>query len=232
MARLTSLLQKYQSEFHPVIPFRDGTDRLMPLDFSEANEDLTEEIVKDTTLFTQYINRQLKEGNSRYGIGGYKEHRTVYSRSAVFDNKEEEEPRRFHLGVDVWGKIYTPVYAPLDGIVHSFAFNNAYGDYGVAIILTHRLDEIPFYTLYGHLSLNDIKNLREGQHIYKGDVIGEFGIAVENGHWPPHLHFQVIGDMEGYKGDYPGVCAYSKREKYIDNCPDPDLILQLERFLI
>jgi hypothetical protein len=31
--------------------------------------------------------------------------------------------------------------------------------------------------------------------------------------------------MEGRKGDYPGVCKYSERKKYLANCPDPDLIL-------
>jgi murein DD-endopeptidase MepM/ murein hydrolase activator NlpD len=115
--------------------------------------------------------------------------------------------------------------APLDGIVHSFAFNNARGDYGATIILSHRLNDISFHTLYGHLSLNSIKNLSEGQTIKRGDVFTEFGIPFENGQWPPHLHFQVILDMEGKEGDYPGVCKYSEREKYLNNCPDPNFIL-------
>jgi len=136
------------------------------------------------------------------------------------------EPRRLHLGIDIWGKPYTKVMAPLDGIVHSFAFNNAFGDYGATIILTHNLDGEAFHTLYGHLSLNSIKNINEGDRIKRGDVFAEFGIPFENGQWPPHLHFQLIIDMEGMKGDYPGVCKFSEREKYLANCPDPDLILQ------
>jgi very-short-patch-repair endonuclease len=134
-------------------------------------------------------------------------------------------PRRLHLGVDVWGKPYTKVMAPLDGIVHSFAFNNAYGDYGATIILTHNIDGVTFHTLYGHLSLNSLKNLHEGEAVRRGDVFCEFGIPFENGQWPPHLHFQVILDMEGMRGDYPGVCRFSEREKYLANCPDADLIL-------
>jgi murein DD-endopeptidase MepM/ murein hydrolase activator NlpD len=150
----------------------------------------------------------------------------------VFDaEKPGAEPRRLHLGIDIWGKPHTAVMAPLAGIVHSFAFNNNFGDYGVTIILTHILDDITYYTLYGHLSLNDIKNLREGERIEKGDVFAEFGLPMENGHWPPHLHFQIIIDLENYKGDYPGVCKYSEREKYLSNCPDPDLILQMNQYL-
>jgi peptidoglycan LD-endopeptidase LytH len=52
----------------------------------------------------------------------------------------------------------------------------------------------------------------------------------ENGNWPPHLHFQLIADMEGWKGDYPGVCKYSEREKWLGNCPDPDLVLDLLQY--
>jgi len=114
--------------------------------------------------------------------------------------------------------------------VHSFAFNNQFGDYGATLILSHNIEEVSFHTLYGHLSLNSIKNFREGENVRKGDVIGEFGIPMENGQWPPHLHFQVIVDMEDQIGDYPGVCKYSEREKYLNNCPDPDLILQMMKY--
>jgi hypothetical protein len=39
----------------------------------------------------------------------------------------------------------------------------------------------------------------------------------------------VIIDMEGRKGDYPGVCAPSEKEKYLNNCPDPELLLNLNK---
>jgi hypothetical protein len=29
------------------------------------------------------------------------------------------------------------------------------------------------------------------------------------------------------KSDYPGVCAYSEKDAYLANCPDPDLILNM-----
>ena len=213
--------------FCPVVPF-EADDRLLLLDFTGKNTELTPELLSDTTLFTAYVNKKLNEAGARYGIGGYNEHRTVYSRSPVFDTGEDDEPRRLHLGTDIWGKPYTRVMAPLDGIVHSFAFNNAYGDYGTTIILTHQLEGNVFHTLYGHLSLNSIKNVQEGETIKKGDVFAEFGIPVENGHWPPHLHFQIIYDMEGKKGDYPGVCRFSEKERYLENCPDPALLLKFD----
>lgn len=226
---IVDLLRKYASEFHPVIPF-ERMDKLLLLDFTEKNQELNAEILENTNLFIKYINSKLEGAGAKYGIGGYGEHRTIYSRSKVFDSPDGEEARRLHLGIDIWGKPYTKVIAPLDGIVHSFAFNNAFGDYGATIILTHNLEGHTFHTLYGHLSLNSIKNIQEGDWIKKGDVFTEFGIPFENGQWPPHLHFQLIVDMEGKKGDYPGVCKYSAKEKYLANCPDPDLILQMMQY--
>lgn len=251
---LISLLKTNAGLFSPVVPFSPGKDRLLRLDFTETNKELTTAVLQDTKLFIEYINHRLKNAEARYGIGGYAEHRTVYSRSNIFgtlkvspngvpdppiggEGKERSslegaEPRRLHIGTDIWGKPHTAIMAPMNGIVHSFAFNDAFGDYGTTIILTHQLSGISFYTLYGHLNLNSIKNLQEGQFIHKGEIFAEFGIPSENGQWPPHLHFQIIADLQGWEGDYPGVCKFSEKEIWLNNCPDPDLILQMNQYLL
>ena len=138
----------------------------------------------------------------------------------------ESEPRRLHLGIDIWGEVGTKVMSPLDGIIHSFAFNNHLGDYGATIILTHNLEGLGFHTLFGHLSLNSLKNLYEGKRVFKSEVFSEFGMRFENGGWPPHLHFQIIKKMGEWQGDYPGVCAIGEKEKWLENSPDPMLILK------
>ena len=174
---------------------------------------------------------QLAAQKAVYGIGGYAEHRTIYSRSRLFDGENgEEEPRRLHLGIDIWGAAGTSVMAPLDGTVHSFAYNGQPGDYGTTIILRHVLAGHVFYTLYGHLGLVSIRGLQEGAGVGKGQVFAWLGKPAENGQWPPHLHFQVIGNMQGWRGDYPGVCRFSERKEWLGNCPDPDLLLQLNRY--
>lgn len=229
---LEQILADNRAFFHPVIHFHPELDKLLELHFTQENKDLTDGILRNTKKFTDYINATLEKANARYGIGGYNEHRTIYSRSDIFNSSNpQSEPRRLHLGVDIWGKPCTHVMAPMDGFVHSFAFREAFGDYGAVIILTHQLEGHSFYTLYGHLSLASIKNLQEGVRIKRGDVFAEFGIPQENGNWPPHLHFQVINDLEGFKGDYPGVCRYSEKDKYLSNCPDPDLILSMNQYI-
>lgn len=231
-ASIISLLTKEQEQFHPVVLFDAAKDKLLPLDFTSQNTELTNDILSDTKQFTKWVEEKLIAAKARYGIGGYNKYRTVYSISKVFDaDKQGEEPRRLHLGTDIWGKPHTAVMAPLNGIVHSFAFNNRFGDYGATIILSHYLEGISFYTLYGHLSLNSIKNLQEGDRIEKGDLFAEFGIPADNGSWPPHLHFQIICDIVDWSGDYPGVCKFSEKEKWLANSPDPDLILQLNQYL-
>ena len=229
------------------MPFDTTRDKIFPFNFTESNTSLSPADIADTERFACWINNALRQNKARYGIGGYGEHRTLYARSKHFDRAlaagsesdrsvtntsdrgvtGEAEPRRLHLGVDVWGPAGTKVMAPLPGIVHSFAFNNNDSDYGATLILTHNLDGTGFHTLYGHISLNSIKNLYEGQGVAKGEVIAEFGMRYENGNWPPHLHFQLIADMQHWKGDYPGVCRFSERQQWLDACPDPNLILQM-----
>jgi peptidoglycan LD-endopeptidase LytH len=223
------LLHKYAHSFHPVVSFVPGRDSLLQMDFSGANKDLTQEIYSDIEKFSAYINQQLQQAGCRYGIGGYDEHREIYAKSNHFD--AAGEPRRLHLGTDIWGPAGTPVYAFMGGTVHSFAFNNNDGDYGATLVLLHQLDGFVFYTLYGHISVKDIENITATQYLVRGQPIAHFGKPEENGHWPPHLHFQVIVDMELKQGDYPGVCKYSEKEKYLLNCPDPDLILQMNQYL-
>jgi peptidoglycan LD-endopeptidase LytH len=226
---MTHLLQENQELFHWAVPFEPGTDKLYPFDFTGGNKELAFEQIADTETLSEYIQGKLKKHNCKYGIGGYRELRTLYARSTHFDT--ENEPRRLHLGTDIWGPAGTRVMAPLDGLVHSFAFNHQDGDYGATIILTHNLDGLSFHTLYGHLSLNSLKNLQPGIWIKKGEVFSEFGMRFENGNWPPHLHFQIIFNMDGREGDYPGVCKYSEKEKWLLNSPDPDLVLQMNRYI-
>ena len=100
---IIEVLKKHQHAFYPVVPFDGAKDKLLPLDFTSNNKELTGAILSDTKRFTAYIDQKLQKEKAFYGIGGYAEHRTVYSISKVFDaEKPGEEPRRLHLGTDIW----------------------------------------------------------------------------------------------------------------------------------
>ena len=232
-------LKMNTKHFHPVVQFNPGKERVIQFDFTEKNIELQKINPGDTEMFCKYINDRLQQAHAKFGFGGYDELRTLYSCINIFNrNLSEnitggsvEELRTLHLGIDIWGDEKTEIFAPWGGMVHSFAFNDHFGDYGATIILLHQLEGLPFFTLYGHVSLGDIQNIREGGYISRGQKFAHFGKPEENGQWPPHLHFQVIQDITPYKGDYPGVCKFSERKKYLQNCPDPDLILNMRKFI-
>ena len=231
MKELSAALLRNRHSFHPLVSFDPQQDKLIKLDFSAGQTERDPAIFSSTELFSNWVEDKLKENGAIYGVGGYGELRSIYGLSNVFDAAVEgEEPRRFHIGMDIWGKAGTPVFAPLGGMVHSFAFNDRKGDYGATIILLHQLDGIPFYSLYGHLSFRDL-SISEGNYVNRGQEFAHFGDVHENGHWPPHLHLQLIFDIQMKQGDYPGVCKYSEREKYLTNCPDPDFLANLNQFV-
>lgn len=222
--QLARYLQDHPEAIGKVVDYNRATDRLYPFDFTANNTELSLTDLIDTDRFSAWVNEKLSKGNYKYGVGGYMEHRTIYSRSELFNNAEE--PRRLHLGIDIWAAAGTPVYAPFNGRVHSFNNNNNFGDYGPTIILEHNLDGLRLYSLYGHLNTESLEDLYPGKAIAQNQQIAVFGNTAENGNWPPHLHFQLMFDMEGYAGDYPGVGRFSERGKLMANIPDPNLVLR------
>lgn len=198
----------------------------IPLDLSVTNQELVEFKPENATDFEQFISGYLERNNAEVAFGGYIEGRTLYQRSTIFKNDSIPE-RNIHIGLDLWTKVDTSVLAPLDGKVHSFKNNIGLGDYGPTIILEHEVENEIFYTLYGHLSLESIENLSVGTFFSKGQKIGTLGNSAVNGDYAPHVHFQIIKNIESYFGDYPGVCNTNDLNFYIENCPDPNLLLKI-----
>ncbi|ELR73473.1 putative enzyme with aminotransferase class-III domain protein [Fulvivirga imtechensis AK7] len=221
---LEDILLHHQQEFIPVVPFDLNREQTIIFDFSASNKELDDVDIDDEQSFNSYVFGKLRERGAEAGVGGYNEDRIIYKKSAVFNT---EEVRSIHLGIDIWAQAGTPVYAPLKGTIHSFKNNSASGDYGPTIILKHQLDGVDFHTLYGHLSAHSLDGLEAGQEISAGQEIATLGAYHENVHWPPHLHFQIIRDMKDYYGDYPGVASAARREEYLQQCPDPNLILNI-----
>ncbi|WP_264550946.1 peptidoglycan DD-metalloendopeptidase family protein [Flavobacterium sp. N2038] len=200
--------------------------KYIPLDLSITNQELVKRNPENATEFEQFITDYLKKNNAEVAFGGYIEGRTLYKRSTIFRNNSVPE-RNIHIGLDLWTKAGTAILAPLDGKVHSFKNNIGLGDYGPTIILEHEIENERFYTLYGHLSLESIEDLVVGKFFKKGEQIATMGHAAVNGDYAPHVHFQIIQNIEDYIGDYPGVCNTNDLNFYIENCPDPNLLLKI-----
>lgn len=204
------------------IPIQD----YLPITISSLNKDLSNFDISSSIAWETYIDAFLKKNKATVAFGGYLEKRDIYKRSSHFNNDSNEE-RNIHLGIDLWCKAGTKVLAVSDGEIHSFKNNKNYGDYGPTIILKHVVNTVTFFSLYGHLSLESIQDIKEGQYIKKGEVIGYLGNNDVNGDYAPHLHFQLMKDIGNYKGDYPGVCSEKDIDFYKDNCINPNLLLKL-----
>lgn len=199
----------------------------IPLDLSVSNLELSNIDIKNAAAFEAYIENRLQKNEAKVAFGGYNEERNLYKRSGIFNDSQNEE-RNIHIGMDLWIKAGTTVLAAVDGTVHSFDCNAGLGNYGPTIILEHTLENQTFYTLYGHLSLESIENLEIGTIFKKGQALATLGDATINGDYAPHLHFQIIKDIKDNTADYPGVCSKIDLEYYLENCPDPNLLLKIK----
>lgn len=197
------------------------------LDLSVTNETLASKKLTTAKDYELFIQNYLDQNNAKIAYGGYNEIRNLYQRSTVFKNDTSDE-RNIHIGLDLWINESAPVYAALEGKIHSLQNNDALGDYGPTIILEHQIESITFHTLYGHLSLDSLEDKKVGNFVQKGQQIATLGLPPINGDYAPHLHFQIIIDIENKSGDYPGVCSSNTLAFYLQNCPDPNLLLKIK----
>ncbi|MCZ6704926.1 MAG: aminotransferase class III-fold pyridoxal phosphate-dependent enzyme, partial [Bacteroidetes bacterium] len=226
-SELTDWLRLHQPEFPDIMRH----DSCVVFDFSVGSSEFSpDEIMKPGLVGAEILTRMRSSG-ADLGIGRYDEPRLVYT-SDRFETPSGNQ-RTIHLGLDLFQQEGSVVHAPIDGTVHSVRDNNLSADYGPTVILCHEPEGGPvFYTLYGHLSRNSIRELVVGAGVSAGDPLATLGDFDENGGWAPHLHFQIIGDLLDSDGNFPGVATPEEREVWKSLCPDPNLVcnLSLEQF--
>lgn len=222
--KLRQWIVDHADSFHSVMECDLKTCPKVVYDFS-ANGDVVIGGTSDPARQTEIMWQQLDVANAPVGVGRYREDRICYQ-SEQFKN--DGEARSQHLGIDLFAPAGTPVFAPLNGVVHSFADNNLHLDYGPTIILEHTPEaDIRFYTLYGHLDRESLDGLYKGKEVAAGDLLCRFGDFPVNGDWIPHLHFQIIFDMLGREGDFFGAAKPSEWDIWTSICPNANLILQM-----
>jgi len=105
--------------------------------------------------------------------------------------------RKMHRGMDFSAPRGTPVYATGNGVIVR-ADNRATG-FGNHIVINHGYG---YQTLYAHLSKYNVKR---GQHVKRGDLIGFVGSTGRS--TGPHLHYEVhkngrkVNPINYYYGD-------------------------------
>jgi 4-aminobutyrate aminotransferase-like enzyme/Ser/Thr protein kinase RdoA (MazF antagonist) len=224
-----------------VVAWIRGCDRVAPvvevpavpratavLDLSVGSPLLTGRDTADTEAFSARVFAEMRRRGVTLGIGRYREPRGFYL-TDTFAGRPAEMPERrtVHMGIDLFDEPGTTVRAPLDATVRTVRENAGRLDYGPTVILEHATPGGPFWTLYGHLERASVAHLRAGARVRAGDAIARVGPFPENGDWPPHLHFQIMTDLLGFDGDFPGVAAPRELEVWESFSPDPNLLLRL-----
>jgi len=184
-------------------------------------------IGKNVDLFENKINLLKKLNSNSIIAGGYLEPRILYNTnnySRAGNNGIEN--RTIHLGIDFWLNKNTPINAFIDGIVVVKTNNKSKKGYGGLVILEHKVKNLKFYSLYGHLYNIKRLKIKIGDKIKKGSEIGLVGNYNENGNWAPHLHFQLMLSLLDFKNDFPGVCYSSEKNIWSSICPDPNKIFK------
>lgn len=85
-----------------------------------------------------------------------------------------------HYGIDIAAGLGTPIYAVDEGVVTRSYHSSSYGN---VVFVKHPNH---FETVYAHLSK---RNVKEGQSVKQGDIIGEMGSTGRS--TGVHLHFEV-----------------------------------------
>ncbi len=176
---------------------------------------------------TQRVFAAMQDAKVAVAIGRYDEARLLYVTPAFASGDGTlQEHRIIHIGLDLFAEAGTPVYAPIDGVVHAADTQLQPLDYGGVIVLRHVTEnDTEFFTLYGHLSHASATALHVGQRILRGERIASLGAPAENGGWTPHLHLQIITDFLELGSDFPGVGTPSRRDVWRSISPDANLIV-------
>jgi 4-aminobutyrate aminotransferase-like enzyme/Ser/Thr protein kinase RdoA (MazF antagonist) len=223
----------HESELGPIMHFREGKgdgrgDPAAPalvFDLGIGSVEVGDLPGRgDADAWTSLLFDRLRAAGAALGVGRWDETRGWYTTDAYrVDGDDGPEWRSVHIGLDLFAPPGTEVLTPLDGVVHAVRDNAAPLDYGPTVVLEHVVDggALRFHTLYGHLDPECLTRLGQGQHVQRGDLLARVGAPPRNGGWAPHVHVQVVADLLGRDGEFPGVARPSERVIWRSLSPDP-----------
>ena len=224
--KIVTWLAQHQPGVSPLLGRDLRTTSVAPLDFSAGSTLISSDTAENSPAeLDRRVQRVLAQHGATVGVGGYDEARLIYHWP---NEPKASEPRTIHIGLDLSLAAGSPLYAPLDGIVHGFEDADHYHDYGPLIILRHQTDDaepLEFYSFYGHLTRDSLDGLAIGQLIAKGTEFARIGSAPSNGNWWAHVHVQLVTDLLDVPCNVDGAVRASQRRVWKSIFPDPNLIL-------
>ncbi len=221
-------LQANRKQIGFIVDLNLRTAPLTVLDLSVGSSTFSSLLYADNTSnIADIVVHKLKTENSCAGIGRYDEVRWIYlTRQSLATITPGKEERNIHLGMDIFLEPGTHILAPMAGRIHSLQTHATNHTPGPTIILEHQTKtKLKFFTMYGNMNKDSIRELELGSLVKKGDKIGTLGEFKIDGKKLSHLHFQIILDLLDHTGVFPNMAKSSQREVWLNLCPNPNLIL-------
>jgi len=179
-SKAVSYIQSIQSKLQRINDYLRKRG-LSVIPFRKINTDDNKPQLSDEQLYNKYDSylTQLVSNVSLMPMG-YPRISSLTSLFGYRSNPFDFGANEFHPGIDFKGHVGDAVKCTASGKV---IFTGRQGGYGNCIHIRHTNN---LETWYGHLSHIDV---REGQHVTVGDVIGRIGSTGRS--TGPHLHYEV-----------------------------------------
>lgn len=187
-------LQQGQPKIFPL--FGDALKgRPYILDLSPAHAKPGTYATTDYQTFQKQIFEKLDQHQASWAIGKYLE-----DRSGLLHDYPDmiDEGRIYHAGLDIIVPPQLPLFAPIAGEVYETIVDEGLGSYGGIVVLRHQLGTLIFYSLYGHL--NTDFDVKVGQAMQPGDLLGRIGEDRDSGGWFTHTHLQILTEKAVNQG--------------------------------
>ena len=156
-------------------------------DFSNRNKRCLSYDTGNFEAFQQAVFSELNATQHSWGIGRYLENRSTILRDFP---QIVDQGRVFHAGLDIVVPAGFVVHAPLNAVVFAVGKEEEPGSYGGYVVLKHELEDVSFFSLYGHLNSDHM--VQPGQEVSASTPLGRVGTYDDSGQWFTHTHLQVI----------------------------------------
>ena len=210
-----------ESDIHPLFGnLLDGEPYFF--NFSSKNPKTINYNLNNFQEFNEAIFSELKDSGKKWGVGKYLEERRNILRGSI---NIINEKRIYHLGLDIIVPFNSVLFCPLDGYVYKVGKETQKGNYGGYLILKHKIKNLTFYSLYGHLKTPHM--VRLGDNVCSGQKLARIGKESDSGGWFCHLHLQVITQKAMNEGFSEwGYISEKLLPNVEDYFPNPDFLFK------
>ena len=178
----------------------------------------------DNEVLNTYVSGKLSKAGKLWSLSEYLGPRMWMMKPYP----QAAEGRYVHIGVDIGLPKGKELFSPLDAKVVKSEYEAGPGNYGGLVVLEHKVKDVIFYSLYGHLDKDALPEA--GTVLKKGDVFAKVGEFRTNNNGFYHTHMQILTE-EGYNGGwvYKGYCTIEDAPKMVKICPNPLHLLTYQR---